>query len=137
MDTLLLGHGDPRVTLQNFAPPDSGDPYAGGSFEVVLEGDGLSARRSVFIFAHSDIGLFFAELAEQWRGWLGSKLWESPDHDLVIEAKFRAGGHVEMTFAAQDGPLPTWRAEVTVEVEGGEEMSKAAAALARLLGPDP
>jgi hypothetical protein len=136
MDTLLLGHGEARVTLQNFVPPDSDDPYAGGTFEVVLEGDGLSARRRVFIFAHSNLGLFFAELAEQWRGWEGTRLWESPEHDLVIEARFSAGGHVEMTFATQDGPLPKWRAQVTVEVEGGEEMSKAAATLAKLLGPE-
>ena len=135
MDRLIVGHGEARVTLQNFAPPGTDDPYCGGTLEVVLEGDGLSARRSVFVFSHSGLSAFFADIAEHWRGWNGSKSWESPEHDLVVEARFRAGGHIEMTFATQDGPVPTWRAQLTVEVEGGEEMTTVAMGLARLLDP--
>ena len=133
MDVITLGHGDETVRLGAAVVPDVADPYAGGSFEIELRGAGMTATRTVFVYASSGLASFFIELAEAWRGWEGSEVWESPEHDLTIEATFRHGGHDHLRFTARNGPMPTWRASVEVDVEAGEEMTQVAREVARLL----
>src|SRR6266581_2365307 len=80
VDVITLGHGDETVRLGAAVVPDVADPYAGGSFEIELRGAGMTATRTVFVYASSGLASFFIELAEAWRGWEGSKVWESPEH---------------------------------------------------------
>src|SRR5438874_2294712 len=95
---ITLGHGAEVVTIGAAVVSTSTDPCAGCSFEVTLRGPGLVANRTVFMFAFSGIPTYFAELAQSWRGWEGVKAWESPEHDLTIEATFTPGGHDRLRF---------------------------------------
>jgi hypothetical protein len=126
VDAITLGHGAEVVTIGAAVVSTSTDPYAGCSFEVTLRGPGLVANRTVFMFAFSGLPRYFAELAQSWRGWEGVKAWESPEHDLTIEATFTPGGHDRLRFIARNGPIPTWKASVEVDVEAGEEMARIA-----------
>lgn len=130
---ITLGHGDEVVTLGPAVVQNHEDPYAGGSVVVELQGAGLAATRTVFVFASSGLSSFLAELAESWRGWSGVKVWESPDHDLTIEATFISGGHDRLRFTARNGPMPTWEAWIEVEVEAGEEITRISRDVAELL----
>ena len=67
------------------------------------------------------------------RNWEGVKVWESPEHDLTIEATFTPGGHDLLLFTARNGPIWTWKASVGIDVEAGEEMGRIAGMLANLL----
>ena len=95
----------------------------------------MAATRTVFIFASSGLASYFADLAEAWRGWSGPKVWESPEHDLRIEATFRSGGHVRLQFTARNGSIPSWEASLQLDVEAGEEMTRIAREVAALLPP--
>lgn len=96
MEAVTLGHGVQTATISNAAPPSGTDPYEGGSFDVSLWAPGLTVTQSVFIFGFSGLGLYFSELAEAWRGWAGTKVWESPEHHLTIEATSDGGSRVEI-----------------------------------------
>jgi hypothetical protein len=126
VDVVRLGHGDKVVTFGRAVVADPADAYAGGSFEVRLGASGLTASRTVFVYSWSGLAPFFTELADAWRGWTGVKEWESPEHDLRIEATFESSGHDCLRFTASDGPTPTWRAWVEVDVEAGEDMARIA-----------
>lgn len=132
MEVVRLGLGDKVVTLGQAVVADSADEYAGGSFEVRLGASGLTANRTVFVYNWSGLAAFFAKLADAWRGWTGVKEWESPEHDLRIEATFESSGHDCLRFTVSDGPTPSWRAWVEVDVEAGEDMARIAREVARL-----
>ncbi len=111
---------------------DLSDPYAGGSFSVELLAPGLRVVRPVFVFTFSDLPEYFHELAEDWRGWSGEKVWASPDYDLVIAARSSNTGHDLLTFSVQDGPVRTWIASIDVEMEAGQEATATARSIADL-----
>ncbi|WP_052395641.1 DUF6228 family protein [Kutzneria sp. 744] len=68
-------------------------------------------------------------------GWIGAKTWESLDRDLRIEAVFRSRGHVEMTWGlAPWRGNDVWKAQVTFEIEAGEQMRGLAEDMRALLG---
>jgi len=133
VDSLTLGHGERTATLRPGAPPAPGDPYNGGHFVVELRAEGMTATRQVFVYGWSDVAGFFADLAENWRGWAGPKTWTSPEYDLAMTATHESGSHVQIEMVLQDGPVHTWSVTTTVEVEPGEEMTRLAKAVAELI----
>jgi hypothetical protein len=63
-----------------------------------LRSTGLLATRRVYhgyTQGFSDLANFFAELAADWRGWEGSRSWESVEGDLRVEAQHKFG-HVQL-----------------------------------------
>lgn len=133
MEAVTLGHGDEYATISNAAPPSGTDPYEGGSFDVSLRAPGLTVTQSVFIFGFSGLAAYFADLAEAWRGWTGSKVWDSPEHHLTIEATSDGGSHVELTLIVRNGAMFTWTCSIRVQVEAGEEMARIARDIEYLL----
>ncbi len=69
-------------------------------------------------------------MADNWRGWSDAKVWESPEHDLSITARSTHQGHNQLALTVRDGPVYTWRTSLDVEIDGGEETSAIARALA-------
>ncbi len=132
---VTLGHPAQRVVLDRFTAPSRADPYAGGTFVVTLSATGLSVVRTVFVYRHSALGAYFSELADEWRGWLGTKVWESPENDLTINATSDAGRHARLRFVVRNGPLYDWTASVDVEVDAGEEMAGIARDVELLMMP--
>jgi hypothetical protein len=112
---------------------DGGDRYSGGSMRIELHGDGLDAATGVFIFDFDGIDDYFNDLAANWRGWEGTKSWRSPESHLVVEATATSNGHRRLRFSLRDLPVPTWRAWVELDLEGGEEMTRVAAELVELV----
>ena len=72
---------------------------------------------------------FLEQLAEQFRGWDGTRTWENADHDLGVEATWGSRAHVNLRWWITPSIYDKWSASVVVEVEAGAEM----AALAREL----
>lgn len=77
---------------------------------------------------------FFRELADDWRGDRPERAWRSIENDLVIDARRDSLGHLYLTFVLRESYRPeAWQAQVTIQVEAGEEMASLAAATDRLL----
>lgn len=81
---------------------------------------------------------FLEELAESFTGWEGTRSWQTLDRDLCVDAVFRSGGHVEMTWTIQPWrpSVGRWSASVVVSVEAGEELRCLAADVYRFLHAD-
>ena len=78
---------------------------------------------------------FMAGLALEWKGLPEQRTWESIEHDLTIHARPDSSGHVILTFTLRENYLAdAWSATVTLKVEPGEEMAKAAGTIGKLLG---
>lgn len=135
VDTVTVSDGENSVTLRDAVLADHDDEYGFGSFVVDLVGDGLAATRSVFVIDGSGLDVFFAELAEHWRGWEGMRSWASAEYDLSIDARAASGGHNHLRFIARNGPIATWSAHIDVVVDAGEEMTFLARELAAFLSP--
>ena len=63
---------------------------------------------------------FLADLAENWRGWTGSKSWGDLEGLIRIEATHDGRGHVSLDFDLRSSLYDGWRVEATVPVEAGQ-----------------
>jgi hypothetical protein len=107
------------------------------SVVVRLRVPGLDAGRRVW--AHyakgfSDLVAFFHGLAADWRGWQGERTYESLEHDLRLTAIH--DGHVRLLVQLPEtAGLDEWSATGVVQLDPGEEMTRAAEDVAALLSP--
>ena len=111
------------------------DPYADGYVAHVrteLRDDGLCAETTVTIggpamSSDEDLVAFLAGLADEWRGWPGSRRWRALEHQMSLAAAHDGRGHVslEVTLRRQRRPYAedAWSARSVVIVEAGEEMT--------------
>ncbi|GGK83682.1 DUF6228 family protein [Ornithinimicrobium pekingense] len=101
-------------------------------YTVALSGNGLSAEVLVLSLDKAGHGLpaFVEELAEDFRGWDGTRMWENADHDFGVEAEWTTRGHVDLRWWITPSIYDKWTASVVVQVEAGAEMSGLAHALA-------
>lgn len=71
---------------------------------------------------------FLSSLAEDFRGWEGTRTWRSLERDLTISAEHRPSGYVHLTWGIHDRPASeAWHFETTTVHAVGEEMRNLAA----------
>lgn len=100
-------------------------------YAVEASAPGLATRVDGVVAWKWGAGLahFLEELAADFRGWEGPRLWQSGNRDLTISAVFRSGGHVGLTWTLRPWRSATggWEASVTTWLDAGEQMSALAA----------
>ena len=136
----MIGRGTPTAALRNRNRSPGDDPYADDRFSIELRSKGLRIEREVFMlgFEWGNLAAFFTDLADSWHGWHGEKSWESVEHDLKITASSDSTGHCLMTFTVQDGPMFSWRAEVSgFRIDAGEGMAALARSVHEFIGDSP
>lgn len=137
MERVVITDGSRTATLSAAHRFGGSDLYVGESFTISIEDDGLQAERTVFVFSHDWIAFaaFFEDLADSWRGWDGTRTWESIEHDLTIEARSDPGRHCSLSFIVRNGPIPTWTARIDgISVDAGEDLTSLARAVGRWAG---
>jgi hypothetical protein len=70
----------------------------------------------------------FAYFAENWKGWEGSKSWNSLEGELSREAHSDKLGHVYMTVTLCEGSPAHWRLRAELVLEAGMLPNRAARA---------
>ncbi|KQZ70883.1 DUF6228 family protein [Nocardioides sp. Root151] len=133
MPNVLIGTATECLTL--VPEPSVGAP---DSLVATLDLEGLSASRSVvhnYASGFDDLANFFADLADAWRGWLGTRTWESLEGDLKIEARHDYG-HVGLTITVRRDQAEWgnhgWRVTGDLTIEPGEQLSQIAGDLVAL-----
>jgi len=118
--------------------PD-GDGYVRRA-DVEVRADGMAARTTAtlsVIFEKIDLGVFFAGLASDWRGWKGERRWEALEREMAIDARHDGRANVmiavtvrraERTYAGD-----VWPARVVFTVEAGEQLATLASDIGSLL----
>jgi hypothetical protein len=101
---------------------------------TIREGD-LRARRMVhgaYSGGFDNLAAFFADLAKDWRGWAGERIYESLEHDLRFVAEH--DGHVRLKVRLWQSSDPDgWSVETRLSLEPGEELARLAEGLARFV----
>ena len=106
------------------------------SFAVEAVADGVRARlESVTVTVWDNLDDFFDNLARDFRGWEGERVWVN--NHLVVTATFGSGGHVYLSWTLRSGFFPEeWKCTVTNVVEAGEGMTTLAADVREFLGQE-
>ncbi|MBD0694102.1 DUF6228 family protein [Streptomyces sp. CBMA123] len=106
------------------------------SFAVEAVADGVRARlESVAVTVWDRLDEFFDNLARDFRGWEGERVWVN--NHLVVTATFGSGGHVYLSWTLRSGFFPEdWKCTVTNVVESGEGMTTLAADVREFLGQE-
>lgn len=76
---------------------------------------------------------FFDGMTSDWRGWKGSRVYESLEHDLRIEGT-HDGRHVRLAITLWQSSQPDgWRTSAVITVDPGEQLSRVAEEVRSLL----
>jgi hypothetical protein len=95
--------------------------YDGCTFNVSLVSTPLSASVRVYDIEPHRWSEFFAQLADEWRGWKGEKERESLEGHLKLIARSDSLGHVSLRVKLRDVlPGSDWRAEGVLAIEAGQ-----------------
>ncbi|WP_051551241.1 DUF6228 family protein [Nocardioides sp. URHA0020] len=118
-----------------FSDPDQATAVPAQYLSVTIEGRGLRASRQVYEGydgGFSSLAFYFADLVANWRGWPGSRDYESIEGDLRIQATH--DGHVNLRVALWESAVPEgWRVEAEVRLDAGEALTAAASDVAALV----
>jgi hypothetical protein len=93
------------------------------TYRVTLRENGLEATINVYAFDPSDNGLskFFAELAENWKGWKGVKKWSSLEGEFELECSHDGLGHIGTTATIYSNLYGNgWTAQIRFDIENGQ-----------------
>lgn len=125
MDEVTIGTVGGTYVRLRVAPSPQEEPYF--TFYAELHGAGLDASVGVLEYGEKhDLGSFLSDLANSWRGWEGTKTYNSLEYDLTVEAHREAGGHNILRFTVREGMPPLWTATLELMLEAGEETASLA-----------
>ncbi|MYS21269.1 hypothetical protein GTW78_13840 [Streptomyces sp. SID4948] len=105
------------------------------AFELTAPGLAARGNEVVAWIWDDDLASFLDELAADFRGWDGERIWHTDDRDLAVSAVFRSGGYVGLTWTLRPWPTAAggWIASVTTWLEAGEGMGALASEVRRFL----
>lgn len=90
-------------------------------FTVELFDPEVRARTRVYAYEPSQMTAFFDDLARNWRGWPGNKLWESLEGECRMSAANDGKGHIDLNVSLRPSPNPNaWRFDGVVLIEAGQ-----------------
>ena len=108
-----------------------------GDMIAEFDAPGISAATEVYLLEGCDyLDRFWRELAENWRGWEGTRSWWSLEGDLELSATSDRLGHVALEVRLDEGAPLEWRVHGTLSLEAGqlERLAAAARTLCARLG---
>ncbi len=91
-------------------------------FFVRYRAENIDASTRVYAYLHGpSLPNFFHELAENWKGWTGSKDWSSLEGELSLACTSDRTGHVtiDVEFRHFVSPGP-WKVRGELEVDAGQ-----------------
>lgn len=132
MEPVVIADGRTRLV---FSDPDTVMTVPAQYLSVTLEGPDLRASRQVYEGydeGFTSLARYFGDLAHNWRGWEGSRDYESIESDFRVQATH--DGHVNLRVLLRESTVPTgWRVEAEVRLDAGEALSAAAVGIAGLV----
>lgn len=133
---MVIADGHTRLV---FSHPDAVMTVPAQYLSVTLEGPDLRASRQVYEGydeGFTSLARYFGDLAANWRGWKGSRDFESIEGDLRVRATH--DGHVNLRVSLWESTVPSgWRVETEVRLDAGDALSAAAVDIAELVRARP
>ena len=117
---------DGNARLEISALPVSNPAHRYDYLDVTIISLCLRAKVRIynFVYAQGKGGLteLFAELAANWKGWVGAKSWESVEGDFKLSCTCDSLGHVfvKVTLGSNFGSPSEWHVESGLILEAGQ-----------------
>ena len=92
-------------------------------FRVSVLARDHSAVRRVYAYADgSGIARLFSEAAREWKGWSGTKVWESLEGELRLELRIDRLGHVSLGIRIRSDPggADPWQLDAELGLDAGQ-----------------
>ncbi|ODX27808.1 DUF6228 family protein [Vibrio parahaemolyticus] len=91
-------------------------------YTLSLSGRGMNSSVRVTNEPYGENPLdFFKQLAEEWHGWEGEKVWSAMEGEYSMSAKSDLTGHVSINFQICSNLIePYWNAQVAIVLESGQ-----------------
>jgi hypothetical protein len=96
-------------------------PREGEYINLELRMPALKARARIFLY-EDNIGLFrlFEDLAQNWKGWQGVKVWTSLEEDLKLSCSTDGLGHVTIALEVTNRTVgSTWIVKASLKIDAG------------------
>jgi hypothetical protein len=94
-----------------------------------FDASGLRSATEVYLHGGCDhLDQFWRDLAENWRGWKGTRCWRSLEGDLELSATSDRLGHVALDVRLEEGAPFQWRVHGNISLDAGQLDRIAAAA---------
>jgi len=109
---------------------------------VELHDEGLLAQTTVTIDGHptdgpGDLAEFLQQLADDWRGWRGRRVWHALGRELTVEATPDVRGYVALEITVRrhrwSYANDVWSATIVLMLEAGEQIDALAREVRALL----
>jgi hypothetical protein len=98
-----------------------------GSFRVSFRCHDMHAEALVSSYFATDLGVFFGDLAANWRGWKGERRWGSLEEEFWLSALSDSTGHITLRcFLRAPYTGFHWEVNGALELEAGQLDSLAA-----------
>jgi len=97
-------------------------------FHVEVDAPGLSVHETVVSWKGDGLESFFASLADDWKGWHGTRAWHALEDEMIIEAS-HGGRFVELQFTLrrENDESDDWELRLPILLAPGESLTRAAA----------
>ncbi|MEJ7704821.1 MAG: DUF6228 family protein [Geodermatophilaceae bacterium] len=130
MEEVVIGLETAGLRLTPVAP-DAHRPVE--ALTVTISCPGLTASHTSHEYPDfTSLARFFAELADNWRGWQGERSYESLEGDFKIRATHNGHVLLHIDLASLSG-FAEWHVQVVVQLDPGEQLSRVATEVAELL----
>lgn len=113
MDEFLLAASDRHAHLKLWLTTTEPDLWA------KFSDHGFEGTIRVSTIGVGSPASFFADMAQDWRGWTGEKSWSDLEERLVLVATTDSLGHVSISITLRDASYDT-HIETTLIVNAGE-----------------
>ena len=108
-----------KLTLSDLAEHNS--PSPSDSFVVTIQSCEVRAEARASSFMAADLGDYFQNIAENWRGWSGEKKWATLENDFELAATADNLGHVRLEFFLRSPYTGyQWELRGALELEAGQ-----------------
>jgi len=92
--------------------------------EVEASSSGLSCSTGVVTYFGDGLWGYLRRLATDWRGWRGTRSWDTIEGEMSIEAT-HSGSRVELFFTIRrDFASAAWQVQVPIFLAPGESLSR-------------
>lgn len=94
--------------------------YSGDYFEAWLRTAKYEGRERVYAYEVQHLCGYFQEMGDSWRGWKGTKVWESLEGQLLFSASSDSTGHVILEVTIRQVDSLGWQLKGYLEIEAGQ-----------------
>jgi len=120
MDEIVIPQTTGHVGLRIFRP-ERGSRGELDYFSVEVMSTSISATTRVYAYRCDDLATLFDEMSRDWRGWQGSRDWESLEGELKLSCTADGKGHIVVSIRIAESLNPdTWRIQTTAMIEAGQ-----------------